>query len=124
MRLRRRSGQALVEFALVLPILLSLLTGIVDVGFLYNHQLILTNAAREGARLGSVGQDATTIQNAVLNYLQNSAYTPMPSSGAVAVDLSNGQASVTISSTVPFLFAISGPPVALQAATKMRLESM
>ncbi|MEX1171410.1 MAG: TadE/TadG family type IV pilus assembly protein [Chloroflexota bacterium] len=50
-------GQALVEFALVLPIALILMLGVFDIGraiFLYNG---LTNAAREGARMAIVNQD-------------------------------------------------------------------
>ena len=47
---RREHGQALVEFALVLPILLMLLCGIIDFGWVYYNQMALSNAAREGAR--------------------------------------------------------------------------
>ena len=43
----RRPGQALVELAMALPLLLALATGIVDVGYLYHHQLLLTDAARD-----------------------------------------------------------------------------
>jgi Flp pilus assembly protein TadG len=51
-----RGGQALVEFALVLPIFILLLVAIFDLGraaFAYNT---LTNAAREGARMAIVNQ--------------------------------------------------------------------
>jgi len=57
----KRSGQALVEFALVIPIFLLLLVGLFDLGravFAYNT---LTNAAREGARLAIVNQDEPSI---------------------------------------------------------------
>lgn len=57
----RSRGQALVEFAFVLPVFLLLFMGIVDLGtavFTYNS---LTNAAREGARLAIVNQDTTSI---------------------------------------------------------------
>jgi Flp pilus assembly protein TadG len=60
-----RRGQALVEFALVIPIFLLLLFAIFDLGravFAYNT---LTSAAREGARLAIVNQDeASIIQHA------------------------------------------------------------
>lgn len=52
----RRTGQALVEFALVIPLFLLLLVGLFDLGravFAYNT---LTNAAREGARMAIVNQ--------------------------------------------------------------------
>lgn len=49
-----RAGQSLVEFALVLPIFLLLLFGLIDIGrFVYTANA-LNQAAREGARYGSV----------------------------------------------------------------------
>jgi hypothetical protein len=56
-------GQALVEFALVIPIFLLVLVTLFDFGravFAYNT---LTNAAREGARIAIVNQDIPTIVN-------------------------------------------------------------
>jgi hypothetical protein len=54
-------GQALVEFALVFPVIVLLLLAMFDMGravFIYNG---LTNAAREGARLAIVNQDKDLI---------------------------------------------------------------
>ena len=56
-RPRRRTrlgeaGQALVEVAIALPILLALLVGIFEFARAYNVQQVITNAAREGAREG------------------------------------------------------------------------
>ncbi len=48
---RTDRGAALVEFALVLPLLLVIIGGIVDFGFLFQRYEVVTNAAREGARL-------------------------------------------------------------------------
>jgi Flp pilus assembly protein TadG len=50
----RRRGQALVEFALVLPIFLILLFGIIDFGRYVYAANALNNGVREGARYGSV----------------------------------------------------------------------
>lgn len=58
---RGRRGQALVEFALVIPLFLLLLVALFDLGravFTYNT---LTNAAREGARMAIVNQYEPTI---------------------------------------------------------------
>ncbi len=60
-RNRRGRGQALAEFALIIPIFLLLLLAIFDMGravFIYNG---LTNAAREGARLAIVNQDKALV---------------------------------------------------------------
>ena len=58
---RRRRGQALVEFALILPIFLLVMVALFDLGravFSYNT---LTNASREGVRLAIVNQDTASI---------------------------------------------------------------
>jgi Flp pilus assembly protein TadG len=47
------TGSQLLEFALVLPFLLVLLTGIIDFGYAFNLKQKLNNAAREGARLAA-----------------------------------------------------------------------
>jgi len=50
-RVRNARGAELIEFALVLPLLLLLVLGIVDFGFLFQRLEVVTNAAREGARI-------------------------------------------------------------------------
>lgn len=56
-------GQSLVEFTLVLPIFLVLLFGLVDFGRAFYSWLLVTNAAREGARAAAVQSDAATINS-------------------------------------------------------------
>lgn len=48
-----RRGQSLVEFTIMLPILLIMLSGLVEFGFLLNHYLDVIDSARETARFGS-----------------------------------------------------------------------
>lgn len=50
----RDRGAAAVEFALVLPVLVMLLLGIIDFGMVTNAQAIMGNAARDGARAASL----------------------------------------------------------------------
>lgn len=50
----RPRGQALVEFAIVLVPLLVILVGVIQFGFLFGANVTLTNAAREGARAGTI----------------------------------------------------------------------
>lgn len=45
------TGAELIEFALVLPLLLLVILGIIDFGFLFQRYEVITNAAREGARV-------------------------------------------------------------------------
>ena len=65
--LRRNKGQALVEFAFVLPIILLVLMGIIEFGRIFNTYLVLTNASREGARVAAVGGADLDIMNSVRN---------------------------------------------------------
>lgn len=72
--MRRRTaserGAELVEFALVLPLLLVVFAAIVDFGFLFQRYEVVTNAAREGARIASLpGYGTTDVQNRVAAYL-------------------------------------------------------
>jgi len=47
---REQKGQSLVEIALVLPVLLLMLGGLVDFGRGFRGYIVITNASREGAR--------------------------------------------------------------------------
>lgn len=62
---RKEGGQALVEFALVLPLLLLLVFGGIEFGRLYHSHLVITSAAREGARTAAVTHDTGQIQEAI-----------------------------------------------------------
>lgn len=62
-------GSALVEFALVLPLLLSLFMLVVELGLLINGRLIVTNVSREG---GSIGSRLPVINDSIAALLQSS----------------------------------------------------
>ena len=68
--IQRQKGAEIVEFALVLPLLLLILFGIMEFGIVFFDKAIITNASREGARAGVVSRspvlsndDITTIVN-------------------------------------------------------------
>ena len=72
--LRRRLGSArgaeLVEVALTMPVLLLMFAGIVEIGFLVQRYAVVTNAAREGARVAAVpGWSQTEVAERVNAYL-------------------------------------------------------
>lgn len=54
--LKDQGGGSVVEFAIVLPLLIVLLFGIIEMSLLLYNQHVLTNATREGARLGIIVQ--------------------------------------------------------------------
>ena len=63
---KRPSGQALIEFALVLPLLLVLIIGAIEIGRLFFTKIVVTNAAREGAYYYATNPsstDLTTLQS-------------------------------------------------------------
>jgi Flp pilus assembly protein TadG len=62
-----RRGQALVEFALIVPILTLILLTIVQFAFVFSAQVGITNAIREAARLAAVTTPTTTVAQATAN---------------------------------------------------------
>ena len=68
-RARRENGAALIETALTLPILLLVSVGIFEFGRAYQTWQVLTNAAREGARVAVLmGTTETQIRESVKDY--------------------------------------------------------
>lgn len=72
MKVHHQKGAVAVEFALMLPVLVLLLYGIVEFSLLLFNKQILTNASREGARYGIVARvpryNDAEIQTVVENY--------------------------------------------------------
>jgi Flp pilus assembly protein TadG len=92
-------GAIVVEFALILPLLLILLFGIIEFGRAYNTQIALQGAAREGARALALGNSATDAVNA---------------SSGVAISISStsgcpdgdSEAFATVTTSADFTFSI------------------
>lgn len=87
MRFRHRRGErgaAAIEFALVLPVLLLLVIGLIEFSRLYNIQISLSNAAREGARSMAIHNSQPTAKTAAI------AAAP-----SISPNVSGGQISIT-----------------------------
>ncbi len=101
------AGQGLVEFSLTLPILMLILVGILDLGRLAATYVILTDAAREGARYGaSTSANSTKIAQRIHGEVTGSLvdYTQMPAPVVTcSPDCSVGN-SVQVQVTYPFTF--------------------
>lgn len=68
MAAKAQRGQSLVELALLVPVLILILIGIIDFGRVFNAYITITNAAREGARYGAMHpDDADGIKARVVN---------------------------------------------------------
>jgi Flp pilus assembly protein TadG len=151
-RVHGERGAALVEFALALPLLLVVIAGIVDFGFAFQRQEVITNAAREGARLAVLpGYDSTAVEARVRAYVQQGLALPdaamptvLPSGTGVVVTYESlsvpvaGGATVSVpTATVtvnydhgylllrPIMGLINktwGTNITLRASSQMRLE--
>jgi Flp pilus assembly protein TadG len=107
---RKDSGQAVIELALTLPLLLLVVFGIIDFGFMFQRYEVLTNAAREGARVGVLpGYVAQDAQQRAVDYLaaggitSNSVLTSCPANRvetarSVCVQLTTSTVTITGSS--------------------------
>lgn len=85
--LRGRKGQAVVEFALVLPVFMLMLFGAIEFGRAYYNVHLLTNAAREGARTGALPDRLESdVHGAVNEFLQGTGLSGSWSTSIVLKD--------------------------------------
>lgn len=126
MKNRKQRGQALVETALVLPVILAMVLGIFGFGRIFNAQLVITNASREGARLGALGRSDVKIQEAVVKYLSGAALNDPSTQIRVERAASPDGAEVTVSLSYPFQTGLALPgvpnPLYLKSSAVMRVE--
>ena len=136
-RARRKNGekgQALVEFALLVPIFLLLLFAIVDFGMGFYSWITVTNGAREGARLGAVLATEQQIKDQVYQAVS------LPNEGTkmtVTVTGAQGQPGQSVVVKVDYDYDlitplagivsfvsgnVLGPTLTLSSTAEMRLE--
>lgn len=104
-------GAVAVEFAILLPLLLMLVLGIIEFGRAYNTQLTLTNAARDGVRVMAINNNPTTAATAVQN-AASSVSTTIPASAITVsptVCSTGAQVTVTVKYTLSTITGIAGP---------------
>jgi len=115
-------GAAAVEFALVFPLLVVLLFGIVEFGSIYNAQVMITGAAREGARTMAVTGSAASARTAVIDATGGLAPALVAADITVspAACTSTTDVEVTISYDKPFLTGLFGATVELTGVGSRR----
>jgi Flp pilus assembly protein TadG len=118
-RIRSQKGAALLEAAITVPIILLISVGIFEFGRAYQTWQVLTNAAREGARMAVIsGTTDVNIKARVVDYMKNGA---LPDYGTATVTIERGVALTgtdTGSQIVidyPFTFMVLNPVVKLIA---------
>jgi hypothetical protein len=117
-RLRCDKGAELIEFALVLPLLLLVLFGILDFGIMFQRFETVTNAAREGARIAVLpGYAQADVEARVTQYLTAAGLTATPTFAYTAPQAVNvGGACVTLTGITigyPHQFIVVGRIVTL-----------
>jgi Flp pilus assembly protein TadG len=142
------SGAELIEFGLTLPLLLLLVLGMIEFGFLFREYEIVTNAAREGARIAvlptySANQTARQnnasarakqyLTNAGLNQALANVTVGVPVSTVLAAPATGCVWSVPVTVTyphpVPFIqgimsyFGATIGPMTVRATSQMRTEA-
>jgi Flp pilus assembly protein TadG len=111
-RFRNPRGAALIETAITIPLVLLVSVSIFEFGRAYQTWQVLTNAAREGARVSILtDQTDTQVTAAVRNYmtsgrLPNAATAPITVERSVAF---NGNTASRITINYPFNFMVLNP---------------
>ena len=120
-RLRNQRGAALIETAITIPLVLLVSVSIFEFGRAYQTWQVLTNAAREGARIGVIsGTTDAQVTGAVRNYMTSGGL-PLGDSAPVSVVRNapfNGPSSTATRVTIsyPFNFMVLNPVIRLVQA--------
>lgn len=129
----RERGQALVEFALILPVLVLILMGVFDFGRAFFAYNAISNGAREGARYGVIYPDALDLDGPPYdeNTIQGKAVAQTFILDEVDVQVSGGASRgqpITVTVTygfhaiTPVIGRIIGDPLTLRSSASMIIE--
>ena len=132
MRLQREDGIVAIEFALILPILLLIMGGIIEFGFVLFEKQVITNASREGARAGIVQAapkpSEVNIQDVVKAYLKGAGLAEASATINVTGEELTYPNDLTVTVQYPYTFLVlsrltgGSPSLTLGATTTMKHE--
>ena len=128
--IKSEQGQTMTEFAVVLPILVVLLFGIIQFGIAFNNYVVISDAARAGARKAAVSRESSDPVGDCRTAVLSAAYNlDMSQSGAGVTCTYDGSmqpgTTVTVEVDYPYSINLFGIPVAsgqLKSVMKERLE--
>ncbi len=131
MKLRQaEKGNVALEFAIILPVFLLIVGGIIDFGRAYWFKQTLTWASREGARYGSILSkdewDANLVKDRVINAVLNGCGAALTRENVAVTPETRTSADteLTVKVAMPFsFFLIPYPLENLSGQTTMRFES-
>ena len=123
---RSQAGQAIVETAIVLPVVILLLFAMLDAGRVFHAWIVVTNGAREGARAAAARQDNTVVNSRIDQAMAgvntysvsiNPAVLPGPSGNPVTVTVSTDVDIIT-----PIIERFFGGDVTVEGTAVMQME--
>lgn len=122
---RGESGQSMVELAICLPLLLLLVFGIIDFGWLFYNKMGVENASREGARYAIVNSTSGTLTSAVTTLAKDLCMGGDDTT--VTVSISGKNATVTVIKQVKVLTPLAGifigdQVMEMTSTTQMRIN--
>ncbi len=119
----RQDGQALVELALMLPVLALILLGILDLGRVFTTFIALANAAREGARYCALHPGDTPGTRARVAGELDGRVAADTSATACAAGAPGDSITVTVAGSftplTPYVSKLIGGPITMQAPATM-----
>ena len=123
-RIRSEAGQAIIEMALIMPLLLLLILGMLEFGWLLNGQLTVTASAREAARTAvlydGAGRAADAARIAAERYSTGSGL----SNVQTTTQFSGTQAKIRVEAEFsPLIGLFVSDQTRLEASAEMRLEN-
>ena len=125
-RLKTDSGAELLELAIALPMLLVVFAAMIDFAVLFQRYQVITNASREGARVGVLpNYDIPDVRARITSYLTQSGLTaafPLPAVTYSTTPVTPGGptiSTITVLVQYPHQFIFLGPAVPLIGGTSM-----
>ncbi|MCW2838028.1 MAG: pilus assembly protein [Marmoricola sp.] len=145
---RDQRGAVAVEFALIVPLLMLLVFGILEFGYMLNRDTIISNASRDGARVASLHGEYQDIMHSITSELAQSGIATTSPTTVISIDcekvdgtvcnvggnatkyntLAGSGATAVISVSyryswiTPVISSIMGTSTTLSQTTQMRVE--
>lgn len=113
------------EAAFVIPLIILILCGIIDFGWIYSNQINVNNCSREGARYAVVNSDSTSLTSLVTSKVLASSGFQDPENVTVTVEkINSDEVKVTVAKKVKVLTPLTGIFIPGQVVTVQSVSTM
>ena len=132
-RIHNKKGQAVIELAITLPILILILCAIIDFGWIFTNKMFITYSSREGARYGTVNAMETNAAFLITSKIKNMAPSFLKDKITVTItfsdtyDIRAGDITVKVSCVIKALTPVVGiftedQNIPMQSICVMKIE--